>query len=95
MKVRQPAEAVAKGAARLAGFLQVLMRALQRDDGEARGRVTTSLPHHPSLVAPVAVQRDEERRRAVVRREEVVIEFGLRGERKVCAQVLVRHLHYD
>ena len=93
-EVRQPAEAVARAAALLARLLHVLVRALQRGDGEAFGHVLPRLAHHPTLVAPVAVQRDEQRRGLPARRLHVVIESHLRRQRQVGLQRLAL-LHHS
>jgi hypothetical protein len=87
-EVRQPAEAVAQRPALLTRLLHVLVRPLQRGDGEPFGHMLPRLPHHPTLVASVPVQRHEQRRRLIMWRPHVVKEPQLRPERKVTLQRL-------
>src|SRR5207253_3795428 len=75
MKVRQPAKTETQRPTRLFSFLQMLMRTLQRCDGEAFRRNHSRLAHHLLLVGAVTVQRDEQRRWRRSRMMKIVIEF--------------------
>lgn len=84
VKIRQPAETVTQRPALLFWLPDVLVKALQRSDGEPAGRELPRFAHHLSLVGPVAVQRDEERAGCSGRWSvEIIVELDFGFERKV------------
>ena len=81
MEIGQPTEPVTQRPARLSRLFQMLMRPLQRRDRKPLWHTLTRRPQHPALVAPVAMQRDEQRRGRLSRSEEIVIKLDLRRQR--------------
>src|SRR6266550_2624450 len=75
VKVSEPAKAEAQRAARLFRFFQVLMKTLQRSDGELLRRHLLRLAHHLPLVCSIAVQGDQQRRGLYCGLVKIVIEF--------------------
>lgn len=87
-EICQPAEAVTERRAILFRFLQMLMKALQRGDGETLRRKPSGFAHHPRFVVAVAMQRDQERARAASFKGhvEIVIKLNLCGQRALRAR---------
>src|SRR5215216_1350766 len=85
VKIGHPAEPVAQRPAKLPWVPDMLMKALQRSDGEMGRRKLSSLAHHLSLIGTITVQCDEERMplAAIVGHIEIVVKFRLGGDRQV------------
>jgi len=81
-KIRQPAEAVTERSAIPFRFLHVLVKSLQSGDGESNGRKLARFTQHPRFIVAVAMQRDQERTRAVSLNGhvEIIVKLNFCGE---------------